>query len=63
MLMLMTYNEYKKGGYRLAKQKLNTEKVSVFLTIDVLNELREEASKKGINVSALIRMIILDRKK
>lgn len=45
----------------LAKPKQNTEKVSVFLDQETLKELKEEALKKGINVSALIRMIILDR--
>ena len=52
-----------RGGLLLAKPKLNTEKVSVFLPQELLAELKNEASAKGINVSALIRMILLDRKK
>ena len=51
-----------KGDEILAKPKQNTEKVSVFLTQDLLDELKEEAARRGINVSALIRMIILERR-
>jgi len=47
----------------MAKPKANTEKVTVFLSKELLAELKAEAISKGLNVSALIRMIILDRKK
>lgn len=42
------------------KEKTNTERVSTFLSVKYLTELREEAERKGINVSALIRMIIIE---
>lgn len=47
----------------MAKPKANTEKVSIFLPPELLKDLKEEAEAKGINVSALIRMILLERKK
>lgn len=42
------------------REKANTERVSTFLSERHLAELREEAEEKGTNVSALIRMIILE---
>lgn len=42
------------------REKANTERVSTFLPEHHLAELREEAERKGTNVSALIRMIILE---
>lgn len=42
------------------KEKANTERVSTFLSEKHLAQLREEAEAKGTNVSALIRMIILE---
>jgi len=61
--MLIIYNEQVERRVDLAKRKLNTEKVSIFLTPDVLEELRQEAEQKGIGLSAYIRMIVLERKK
>ncbi len=42
------------------KEKANPERVSTFLSKDHLEALRHEAKEKGTNVSALIRMIILE---
>lgn len=42
------------------KERANTERVSTFLSEKCLAELREEAERKGTNVSALIRMIIIE---
>lgn len=42
------------------REKANTERVSTFLSASHLEQLREEAEKKGITVSALIRMVILE---
>lgn len=42
------------------REKSNTERVSTFLSKEVLDTLKKEADAKGINVSALIRMIILE---
>lgn len=42
------------------KQKANTERVSTFLSEQHLLALRKEADERGTNVSALIRMIILE---
>lgn len=41
------------------RQKMNTQRVSTFLSAAHLEQLRLDAEKKGITVSALIRMIIL----
>ena len=40
--------------------KANTERVSTFLSKAHLEMLRQEAEQKGTNVSALIRMIVLE---
>lgn len=42
------------------KKKANTERISTFLPPDALSQLKDEADEKGTNVSALIRMIILE---
>lgn len=42
------------------REKANTERVSTFLSAHHLAELRKEAEEKGTNVSALIRMIVLE---
>lgn len=46
----------------MAKQKENTERVNVFLSPELKEELEIEASNKGTNVSALIRMILMERR-
>lgn len=46
----------------MAKQKQNTERINVFLPPELLEELQEEADNKGTNVSALIRMILMERR-
>lgn len=42
------------------REKANTERISTFLSEKHLAELKAEAERKGTNVSALIRMIILE---
>jgi len=46
----------------MAKSVKNTERVSIFLSPDILQSLKDEAEQKGTNVSSLIRMILIDRK-
>lgn len=46
----------------MAKQKQNTKRINVFLPPELLEELQQEAENKGINVSALIRMILMERR-
>lgn len=46
----------------MAKQKQNTQRINVFLSKDLLKELQDEAESKGTSVSALIRMILLERR-
>lgn len=48
------------GGKVSPREKANTERVSTFLSTQHLQALKDEAEKKGTNVSALIRMIILE---
>lgn len=50
-----------KGGKQVAKPKQNTERINIFLPLALLESLKEEADKKGTNVSSLIRMILLER--
>lgn len=42
------------------RAKANTERVSTFLSVQHLEALKQEAEQKGTNVSALIRMILLE---
>jgi predicted DNA binding CopG/RHH family protein len=44
------------------KSKANTERINVFLPPDVLKEVKEEAENCGLNVSAYVRMLIINRK-
>ena len=44
------------------KPKAYTELVSTFLSAQQLDALKQEAEQKGTNVSALIRMIVLEQK-
>lgn len=44
-----------------AKERANTEKVSIFLPPDVLEELRKMASQTGSSVSGTIRAIIFEK--
>lgn len=46
----------------MAKQKQNTQRVNIFLPPELLEELKQEADNKGTNVSALIRMILMERR-
>jgi len=46
----------------MAKQKQNTERINIFLQPDLLEELQQESELKGTNVSALIRMILMERR-
>ncbi|MCI8805809.1 MAG: hypothetical protein HFE59_07955 [Clostridiales bacterium] len=45
----------------MAKPKQNTERINIFLPLTLLESLKEEANKKGTNVSSLIRMVLLER--
>lgn len=47
---------------KMAKQKQNTQRINVFLPPELLEDLQQEADLKGTNVSALIRMILMERK-
>lgn len=42
------------------KPKAHTERISTFLSAEQHEKLKEEAEKKGLTVSALIRLIILE---
>ena len=55
-----TYNVHIGGGKVSPKEKANTERVSTFLSKAHLDALKQDAETKGTNVSALIRMIILE---
>lgn len=43
-----------------AKKPLNTQRINVFFSPDVIAELKRLASEKGTSVSGIIRMIVLE---
>lgn len=45
------------------REKKNTERTYVFLPPEVLESLKNEAEEKGLTVSGLIRMIVLEHEK
>lgn len=47
----------------MPKQKENTCRINVFITPDMLEKLKLEASEKGTTVSGLIRMLLIDHTK
>lgn len=42
------------------KLKANTERTNVFFSPEIMEELRELSKEKGMSVSGLIRMIVLE---
>lgn len=60
MNVICTYNVHTGGDLMSPREKANTERVSTFLSKSHLDALKQDAEAKGINVSALIRMIILE---
>lgn len=42
------------------RPKANSERTNVFFSSDVMKTLREKAEEKGMSVSGLIRMIVLE---
>lgn len=49
------------GGILSAKERANTEKVIVFLPLDILDELKKLANETGSSVSGTIRAIIFEK--
>lgn len=43
-----------------AKKPLNTQRINVFFSPDVIAELKRLAVEKGTSVSGIIRMIVLE---
>jgi predicted DNA binding CopG/RHH family protein len=44
----------------MAKPIENTERISTFVTSDILEKLKGKASSRGMTVSGYIRMLIID---
>lgn len=42
------------------RKKQNTERINVFFTEETVRELKAEAERKGMTVSSLVRMIVLE---
>ena len=42
------------------KQAENTERVSTFISKDLLDSLKEQAQEKGMTVSGFIRLLIIE---
>lgn len=55
-MVMSTREEVKK----LAKQKENTERLNIFLSPQIVEKLKSLASEKGMTVSGLVRLIILE---
>lgn len=45
----------------MAKPKVNTERLVVYIPPELEKSLQEEAESKGTNVSNLVRMILTER--
>ena len=45
----------------MPKQKNNSERINVFFSPEILDRLKRIADRKGISVSGLVRMIVLDK--
>jgi cytidylate kinase len=45
----------------MPKQKNNSERINVFFSPEILARLKRIADRKGISVSGLVRMIVLDK--
>jgi predicted DNA-binding protein len=45
---------------KMAKPKFNEKRTSTFLTYDMFDRLKDTAYKKGLTVSGLLRLIIMD---
>ena len=42
------------------KSPENTERINVFFSETVLDQLKQEASERGMSVSGLVRMIVME---
>ena len=47
----------------MAKQIENTERISTFITMELLEKLKRKAESKGMSVSGYIRMLIIEATK
>ena len=43
------------------RKKANSERINVFFSLEILERLKRIADRKGISVSGLVRMIVLDK--
>ena len=44
----------------MSKLKEDTQRINVFLPLDVLDKVKNEAKIKGTTVSGLVRMIVME---
>lgn len=42
------------------REKVNTERISTFLPKEAVESLRQEATERGLTLSSLIRMVLLE---
>jgi macrodomain Ter protein organizer (MatP/YcbG family) len=54
------YCTTKKGVKMPRREKPNDKRVSTFMPYEVFEKLKADAQKKGLTVSGLIRMLILE---
>ena len=47
----------------MAKQIENTERISTFVSKEVLEKLKQQAKSKGMSVSGYIRLLIIEATK
>lgn len=61
MCFIWAYNVFKERRIDLARAKQNSERIAVFFSPEILQRLKDEAKTKGVSVSALVRMIVMER--
>ena len=59
-MVILLWCQQGKEDNKLARPIENSERINTFVTPEVLQKLKEIAQSKGMSVSGLIRMIILD---
>jgi len=47
----------------MPKDKQNTERISTFISKELVDKLKEEAEEKGLTMSSLIRSILIQHTK
>jgi hypothetical protein len=61
MVRLWWYNTHERSvGIMSPKSPENSERINVFFSPAVLDRLKHEAAERGMTVSGLVRMVVLE---